>query len=55
MKQHHSPENISPLSKSRLQTVVNFLNKVEADFAPHEVPTTSRQRCINIVRKQYRI
>ncbi|WP_085909054.1 DUF6058 family natural product biosynthesis protein [Kiloniella majae] len=55
MKQHHSPENISPLSKSRLQTAVSFLNKVEADFAPHEVPTTSRQRCINDVREQYRI
>ncbi|WP_120497411.1 DUF6058 family natural product biosynthesis protein [Kiloniella sp. EL199] len=55
MKQHHSPENISPLSISRLQTAVGFLDKSEADFAPHEVPTTSRQRCINDVREQYRI
>ncbi|KLN61746.1 hypothetical protein WH96_05440 [Kiloniella spongiae] len=55
MKQHHSPANISPLSKSRLETAVAYLNMVEADFAPHEVPITSRQRCINDVRKKYRI
>ncbi|WP_421782050.1 DUF6058 family natural product biosynthesis protein [Kiloniella litopenaei] len=55
MRQHHSPENISPLSKSRLETAVASLDKVEADFAPHEVPATSRQRCINDVRQQYGI
>lgn len=29
-----------------LERTVNFLDTVESDFAPHEIPQTSRQRCI---------
>ncbi|WP_299028103.1 DUF6058 family natural product biosynthesis protein [uncultured Sulfitobacter sp.] len=36
-----------------LGTCVDFLDQVEAAFAPHEVAQTSRQRCITDIRAQY--
>ena len=36
-----------------LRQIVDLLDRVESDFAPHEIRTSSRQRCINNVRKKY--
>lgn len=44
------------LSRARLQLLeraVDFLDTVESDFAPHEVSSTSRQRCIIDVRAKF--
>ncbi len=50
---HMIANGIDPLSDSRrslLQDAVVALDTVASDFAPHEAPTASRQRCIVDVR-----
>ncbi|MEE9454111.1 MAG: DUF6058 family natural product biosynthesis protein [Paracoccaceae bacterium] len=45
---------ISPDRRETILATVDFLDKVESNFAPHEVSITSRQRCIIDVRKRWR-
>lgn len=46
---HEIPNNILNL----LKQAVNALDEIEADFAPHEVALSSRQRCIINIKEQY--
>lgn len=51
----HPINKITKNHKGTLLAAVGLLEKVESDFAPHEVSQTSRQRCIIEVRKQYKL
>ncbi|MEM7544780.1 MAG: DUF6058 family natural product biosynthesis protein [Pseudomonadota bacterium] len=44
---------LSPDQLALLERAVALLDRVESDFAPHEVEFASRQRCIVDVRRQY--
>ncbi|WP_298974970.1 DUF6058 family natural product biosynthesis protein [uncultured Roseobacter sp.] len=46
-------EKIGQIDLGLLGRAVDFLDKVEAEFAPHEVEASSRKRCIIDVRKKY--
>ncbi|SDQ86752.1 DUF6058 family natural product biosynthesis protein [Pseudovibrio sp. Tun.PSC04-5.I4] len=48
-----SPEHMSAEQRSLLARVVDLLDTVESEFAPHEVASSSRQRCIIDVRERY--
>lgn len=43
----------APDDQEILRKLVDLLDSVESDFAPHEVKQSSRQRCIIDVRKKY--
>lgn len=43
---------LSPARKELLERAVNWLDTVASVFAPHEVPLSSRQRCILDIRAQ---
>jgi hypothetical protein len=47
------PGSLSATKLKLLQHTVMFLDTVESDFAPHEAPQTSRQRCIVDVNAQF--
>ncbi len=47
------PGHLQPTDLALLRRAVDFLDSVESDFAPHEAPLTSRQRCINDVRTRF--
>lgn len=47
------PKTIDPNLLKTLQRAVDALDKVESDFAPHEVAQSSRQRCIIDIKKDY--
>lgn len=47
------PEMLSPSQTALLQRAVAFLDTVESDFAPHEAPQASRQRCIVDVNARF--
>lgn len=51
--QANRPSEIKPNMRHILAQAVNALDVVEADFAPHEVAQSSRQRCIINVRNEY--
>ncbi len=44
--------DISPEHQKTVLAAVDILDKVESDFAPHEVSETSRQRCIINMREK---
>lgn len=46
-------DNLPPAKTELLRSAVDFLDGVESDFAPHESPKSSRQRCIVDVRAQF--
>ncbi|WP_310619000.1 DUF6058 family natural product biosynthesis protein [Flexibacterium corallicola] len=48
-----TPEEMADRTKEVLRQTVDLLDSVEADFAPHEVSRSSRQRCILDVRQRY--
>ncbi|WP_299553403.1 DUF6058 family natural product biosynthesis protein [uncultured Tateyamaria sp.] len=48
-----SPGKLSREKTELLRRAVDFLDGVESDFAPHEAPQSSRQRCIVDVRDQF--
>lgn len=47
------PGSLSDSHLKLLKRTVAFLDNVESDFAPHEVPQVSRQRCIIDVNTQF--
>lgn len=47
------PASLSRTHLQLLEHAVDFLDTVESDFAPHEVSSTSRQRCILDVRAKF--
>lgn len=47
------PDSLSHAQLKLLERTVNFLDAVESDFAPHEVPQASRQRCIVDVNAKF--
>ena len=47
------PDKLSHEKNGLLRRAVDFLDGVESDFAPHEAPKASRQRCIADVRAQF--
>ncbi|GHB20135.1 hypothetical protein GCM10007094_05110 [Pseudovibrio japonicus] len=48
------PPHLFPADQLQLlQQTVDFLDGVVSEFAPHDVPQSSRQRCILDVREQY--
>lgn len=47
------PDRLSTSQTDLLRRAVEFLDGVESDFAPHEAPTASRQRCIVDVRARF--
>ena len=47
------PNEIKPDLLGLLSEAVDALDKVESDFAPHEVAQSSRQRCIINIKKDY--
>jgi hypothetical protein len=47
------PEALSPQQNDLLGRAVDFLDGVESDFAPHEAPKASRQRCIMDVKARF--
>lgn len=47
------PNEIKPKLLMLLSKAVEELDKVESDFAPHEVAQSSRQRCIINIKKDY--
>ncbi|TRW97716.1 hypothetical protein FNJ84_09530 [Paracoccus sp. M683] len=47
------PQALSPDDRALLAQVVALLDRVESDFAPHEVALSSRQRCIIDVRARF--
>jgi len=47
------PGTLSATHLRLLERTVVFLDTVESDFAPHEVPHTSRQRCIIDVKSSF--
>lgn len=47
------PEKLSHHQIVLLRRAVDFLDGVESDFAPHEAPKVSRQRCIVDVKAQF--
>lgn len=47
------PEDMTCDQLELLRRTVDFLDKVESSFAPHEVSLSSRQRCIADVRAKY--
>lgn len=47
------PDAMSNAQIEVLATTVDHLDKVESDFAPHEVSQSSRQRCITDVKSRY--
>ncbi|NRA89390.1 MAG: hypothetical protein HRU28_18830 [Rhizobiales bacterium] len=49
----HQPDKIKQNLRDLLKTAVEELDKVESDFAAHEVALSSRQRCIINPRKDY--
>lgn len=49
----NQPKNISSDLLDLLGEAVEALDKVESDFAPHEVRQSSRQRCIIDIKKEY--
>lgn len=49
----YQPDKIPPKTLKLLSKAVEALDVVEADFAPHEVKQSSRQRCIVNVKKEY--
>lgn len=53
--QANRPNDINNALLSLLSESVKELDKVESDFASHEVAQSSRQRCIINIRKDYSI
>ncbi|PCI86357.1 MAG: hypothetical protein COB24_10190 [Hyphomicrobiales bacterium] len=51
--QTNRPNEIKLKLLDMLSQAVEALDKVESDFAPHEVAQSSRQRCIINIRKNY--
>lgn len=49
------PDKLSRSQTNLLSRTVDFLDGVESDFAPHEAPKASRQRCIVDVRGDFLI
>lgn len=47
------PEKLSQPQIVLLRRAADFLDGVESDFAPHEAPNVSRQRCIVDVKAQF--
>ncbi|SHI04484.1 hypothetical protein SAMN05443551_4188 [Marivita hallyeonensis] len=47
------PGTLSHEKTRLLRRTVDFLDSVESDFAPHEAPIASRQRCIVDVRARF--
>lgn len=47
------PDNLSQSQSALLRRAVAFLDSVESDFAPHEAPNASRQRCIVDVNARF--
>lgn len=47
------PDKLSHPQTALLRRTVDFLDIVESDFAPHEAPKASRQRCIVDVKAQF--
>lgn len=48
-----APDRVGEVPTDLLRATVDLLDRVEAEFAPHEVGDTSRQRCITDVRRRY--
>lgn len=47
------PGSLTPAQTQLLKRAVTLLDAVESDFAPHEAPQASRQRCIVDVRADF--
>ncbi len=47
------PDKLSDAQTVLLRYAANFLDRVESDFAPHEAPKASRQRCIVDVKARF--
>jgi len=47
------PGKLPQLQYALLRRAVDFLDSVKSEFAPHEIPKTSRQRCIIDVKAQF--
>lgn len=53
LNQKYTPNTMGTELRIVLSKAVNALDKVESDFAPHEVAHSSRQRCITNIKKDY--
>jgi hypothetical protein len=53
LTQASGPADLSAEQQSVIRQAVTFLERVESDFAPHEVAQTSRQRCIIDVTERF--